>query len=249
MTRTRLLVVEHQATAPLGHLGERLRELDVEVELVGPDTGREVPQSLEGYDGLIVLGGFMGPIDDVEAPWLPATRSLLAEGVRTETPVLGICLGAQLLATATGGHVRQIPEGPEVGLSSVTFSESASADALFSGFTGDQQVVQWHWLEADRLPARARVLASSPACHNQVFRIGPRAWGVQFHPEALSTTVREWARLGSRDLDALHLDGEQIVREVEEAETDLARQFVGVADRFTAVMRSATPTGEFPIAA
>lgn len=233
MTAPRVLVVEHQRDAGLGLVGERLAHAGVLVDQVGPDVGREVPDSLDGYDGLIVLGGSMGPTDDERAPWLPATRQLLAEGVNRELPTLGICLGAQLLVTATGGRVGTMPTGPEVGLQTVTFDDSATGDPLFGGFAGAEvPAVQWHWLAAEALPAQTEVFASSAACATQAFRIGPRAWGVQFHPEALGDTARDWADDTGDDLVELGLDGDAVVDSVRSAETELRAAWSQVADRF-----------------
>lgn len=232
MTKARLLVVEHEADAGLGFLGERLRELGAEVVTTGPARDREVPGTVEGFDGLIVLGGSMGPTDDEAAPWLPATRRLLAEAVERELPTLGICLGAQLLATATGGHVREIPAGPEVGLHAVRLHEAAESDPLLGGLGEELPVVQWHWLEADRLPEGARVLASSPVCANQAYRLGSRAWGLQFHPEALGDTADAWTRFTGDDLAAHGLDPETVVREVRAAEPRLRGTWRVLADRF-----------------
>ena len=238
---TKVLVVEHEADAGLGLLGERFAEIGLEVETVGPDTGRAVPGTLDGYDGLIVLGGSMGPNDDVAAPWLPATRELLSAAVAAESPTLGICLGAQLLATATGGHVRRIPEAPEVGLGTVHLNDAAAADPLLQEFGGTVlPVVQWHWLEADVLPAGAELLASSEACRNQAFRIGSCAWGLQFHPEALGDTAQEWTSV--EDLTADGLDPEAVVRGVREAEQTLRVTWRALADRFARIVRAAPAT-------
>ncbi|MGK0714621.1 type 1 glutamine amidotransferase [Leucobacter sp. W1153] len=241
MSGARVLVVEHQSDAGLGLVGERLRESDVEIVTVGPDAGEPIPDSLQNFDALIVLGGSMGPTQDDVAPWLPATRKLLAEGVAEGLPTLGICLGAQLLATATGGHVRTMPGGPEVGVHGVHFHESAAQDPLFAGFAGDTlPAVQWHWLEADELPENTRVLASNSACPNQAFRIGERAWGVQFHPEALGDTAQDWADDGKGDLDEIGLEPEAVVGSVRAAEADLREAWSQVADRFIEVIRAST---------
>lgn len=238
MIGPRVLVVEHQSDAGLGLVGERLRGSNVEIVTVGPDAGESVPDTLDGFDGLIVLGGSMGPTEDGVAPWLPATRKLLADGVADGVPTLGICLGAQLLATATGGHVRTMPGGPEVGVHGVQFHESAAQDPLFAGFAGATlPAVQWHWLEADQLPDNASVLASNGACPNQAFRIGERAWGVQFHPEALGDTAQDWADDGKGDLDEIGLEPDAVVRSVRAAESDLREAWSQVADRFAEVIR------------
>lgn len=241
MSGARLLVVEHQGDAGLGLFGGRIAEQGVALEIVGPDAGAELPPSLDGFDGLIVLGGSMGPTDDDQAPWLPATRRLLAEGVARGIPTLGICLGAQLLVTATGGHVRTAPDGPEVGLHTVRFEAGAAGDPLFDGLAGaDVPAVQWHWLEADALPGEASVLASSPVCRNQAFRIGAAAWGVQFHPEALGGTAQDWVEEDRQSLVDLGLAEAEVVERVRAAEPELSRIWGSVAERFAALAERAT---------
>lgn len=237
-SRARVLVVEHQANAGIGHFAARLQEEGITLETVGPDAAVPVPGSLDGFDGLIVLGGAMGPTDDMAAPWLPATRALLLDGVARELPTLGICLGAQLLATATGGQVRTMPAGPEVGLTSVGFAPGAAGDPLFGDLAGDAvPTVQWHWLEAAELPAQAEVLASNAACRNQAFRVGAAAWGVQFHPEALTGTAEDWVVEEGDGLDALGLSGSDVVAEVRAAEPRLRELWGGIAARFAALIR------------
>ncbi len=231
----RLLVVEHEADAGLGFVGERLEDHPIEVVVVGPHTGNEVPDSIDGFSGLIVLGGSSGPTDDDIAPWLPATRQLLADAVEREVPTLGICLGAQLLATATGGRVQRMQQGPEVGVHEILVATSAHDDPLLGELAGKQiPVVQWHWLEADRLPEGAEVLASSTSCVNQAYRLGSSAWGVQFHPEALGDTAQDWTRV--EDLTQDGLDPDTVVRGVREAESRLRETWAGLADRFAALV-------------
>lgn len=235
----RILVVEHQGDAGIGFLGDQLRAHGVTLSVVGPDAGADVPENLDGVDGLIVLGGSMGPTDDEQAPWLPATRALLAGAVDQGLPTLGICLGAQLLTTAVGGRVHQMPQGPEVGLQTVRFAAEASADPLF-GALSDAAVpaLQWHWLEAERLPEGAQLLASSEGCTNQAFRLGERAWGVQFHPEALGDTALAWANDEPDELAGLGLDGATVVAEIRAAEPALRGVWGEVAGRFAEIVRA-----------
>lgn len=229
----RILVVEHQCDAGLGFLAERFAVLGARLHTVGPDTGFPVPGSLTGFDALIVLGGAMGPLDDVAAPWLPATRALMVQAVRENIPVLGVCLGAQLLAVACGGVVTPVVAGPEVGLHSIRFLSAAAADPLFAGFEYRVvPVVQWHWLECSRLPVDATLLAGSAACANQVFRVGDAAWGLQFHPEALGRSARAWREL--EDLAAVGLDAESVVAGVVGEERRLRDTWQCLADRFYA---------------
>jgi GMP synthase (glutamine-hydrolysing) len=107
-----IAVVVHEDHAGLGRLSDFGCRLDVR----RPDRGDPLPADLTGHDGLVVLGGSMAAWEDDVAPWLPATRRLLAEGVERGLPTLGVCLGAQLLALATGGRVERGGAGLEVGL-------------------------------------------------------------------------------------------------------------------------------------
>lgn len=236
MTR-RLLVVEHECDAGIGQFGERFARAGLEVVVVGPEAGAPLPENLSGFDALVVLGGSMGPTEDEAHPWLPAARRLLGEAVREGLPTLGICLGAQLLTTVIGGRVETMAAGPEVGLHTVRFSEAAASDELFGALAGTVvPVVQWHWLAAESLPPGAILLASSDQCAHQVFRVGPRAWAVQFHPEVLGATTRAWADESETELADLGLDADTLVGQVFDAEGALREVWGGVADRFAALV-------------
>ena len=189
----RALVVQHTAHEGLGNLLEWLPAAGLDVHPIHPYLGHRVPPSVEG-DALIVLGGPMGANDDNDAPWLPATRSLLATAIDDGVPTLGICLGAQLLAVAAGGEVARGGNGPELGLDEVVVP---TGDALLEA--GTLPVVQWHYDAVTQLPDGAELLASSAAYRVQAFRVGEVAWGLQFHVEAGADMVRDWARSDSAD--------------------------------------------------
>lgn len=182
-------VVQHTGSEGLGHLADWLPGFGVDVHPTHPYLGHRVPRSVEG-DALIVLGGPMGAYDDEVAPWLPEVRDLMASAVEDGVPTLGVCLGAQLLAVATGGEVQRGERGPELGLATV---QVHTTDELLDT-PGDLAVVQWHYDAVTRLPAEAVPLASSAVYENQAFRIGEVAWGVQFHVEATAEMVAQWAR-------------------------------------------------------
>lgn len=228
----RVLVVEHESNAGIGLIGERLVAAGVTSVTVGPDVRREIPRTAQEFDGVIVLGGLPGPADDDDAPWLPAARALIDWCLETEMPLLGVCLGAQMLAYTAGGTVGNVRNGPEVGLCRVEFTPAAGQDALLSGLAGSADAVQWHWLEIYELPGDAVLLGSSEKCPNQAFRLGPNAWGVQFHLEALASTVASWARSDRDDLRELGLTSAGVIDDLRRGEQRLRDTWATIADRW-----------------
>lgn len=233
-----ILVVEHEAAADAALIGDRVAAQGFRSVVVGPDRGASVPERAAGYAGVVVLGGSMGPTDDDVAPWLAATRELIRDCVATATPLLAVCLGAQLTAVALGGRVAALP-APEVGLLPVDVA--AGPDLLLGGLPARAPTLQWHWLHVTDPPPGAVVLASSPACLVQAFRVGERAWATQFHLEAVASTARTWARDEAEAVAALGLDPDQVVAEWENAAGEVEQVWATVIDRWLAVARDAWP--------
>jgi GMP synthase (glutamine-hydrolysing) len=156
------------------------------VRTVKPLAGQPLPEPDE-VAGAVVMGGPMN-VDEVERfPALALEREWLAEAVRRELPLLGICLGAQLLARALGAAVRP-GEAPEIGFAPVDVSDPD--DPVLGGLGPSTEVLHWHGDVFD-LPEGARSLASSALTEHQAFRTG-NAWGVLFHPEADLALVEAW---------------------------------------------------------
>jgi GMP synthase (glutamine-hydrolysing) len=218
----RALIVQHAAHEGLGRLLQWLPAVGLDVHPIHPYLGHRVPPSVEG-DALVVLGGPMGAYDDEVAPWLPATRALLATAIDDGVPTLGICLGAQLLAVAAGGEVARGSAGPELGFGEV--SVPVGDDLLAAGA---MPVVQWHYDTVTRLPDGAALLASSALYDVQAFRIGEVAWGLQFHVEATVDMVRDWAAVDGVPADVA--DG------VKFQEKALEAAGVGLAERFARII-------------
>ncbi|MEU8194750.1 type 1 glutamine amidotransferase [Microbispora amethystogenes] len=203
----RLLVIEHEAEAGLGYFAGWLEAAGVGVEVVRPYKGEAVPATAGG--GLLVLGGAAAAWDDEGYPWLPATRDLLARAVDGGVPVLGICLGAQLMTMACGGTVERGDAGPEIGLCEVERLPEAADDPLLSAppgvtapsgpvlpRTAPLRAVQYHYDAMTTLPPGAVRLATGARYANQAYRLGDRAWAVQFHPEATPAIFTSWAESG-----------------------------------------------------
>ena len=192
-----MLVVEPDGGCPLDRLGTWLAE-----ELPGADiltcrpwAGDPVP-ARSGADALLVLGGRMGAHDDDRHPWLPPLRRLLASAVDDAVPTLGICLGAQLLAAATGGAVERGDRGREAGVVDVRWTAAAVGDPLVGGLLdGPYPGPSMHQDAVTVLPPGSVWLGSTTDYPHQVFRVGTAAWGVQFHPEVSIGGFEAWARL------------------------------------------------------
>ena len=227
-----ILVIENDLDAPAAMVGRWLREAGAELEVCTPEIGQPVPADLTGYSALVVLGGAMNAYDDEAARWLPQVRRLLSEAVRTELPTLGICLGAQLLAVAAGGRVSEA-ETPEYGSQLVAKRQAAANDPLFRELPITPDVLQWHVDEVSELPPGAVLLASSPVCEVQAFRVGRLAWGTQFHIETTPEIVAEWARHDAELLDEYDLPA--ILERSARAHPDIAEAWQPVVAAFVAL--------------
>lgn len=195
---TRILVLEHDASDPLQRMQEWLADAGAQVEVLRLHGGDQVPTDLAGFDALISLGGEMGAHDDDIAPWLPAVRVLLATAVAARTPTLGICLGSQLLAVATGGTVTEGVDGPEIGAYLTAKRDASESDPLFDPLPMTPDVMQYHYDVVSTLPPGAVLLLSSTGYPHQAWRIGPAAWGLQFHIETTAEDLRAWGRSEAR---------------------------------------------------
>lgn len=180
-----ILVVRHE---PFEHLGRFAEILQLkQIPFLYKDLGE--PLALNACRGVIVMGGPQSANDSL--PGLVAELKLIEQAVAEGTPVLGICLGTQLIAKALGARVYPNPE-KEIGWAPVYFTDAASDDAVFSGIASPAMLFHWHGETFD-LPAGAQWLAYSDRCHHQAFRFGPNIYGVQFHPEITPEMIVDWS--------------------------------------------------------
>lgn len=217
---------EHWVAAGLG-------PLRLPVVVLDPRRGDTLPPP-HRISGAIVTGSH-AMVSHREA-WSEATGAWLAQLVAHGTPLLGICFGHQLLAHALGGEAGNHPGGPEVGTVSIELAPEAADDALLQGLPlrFDAQVV--HWQSALRLPQGAVRLAGNAYEPNQAFRIGPRAWGLQFHPEFDAETMRGYIDRTAEELRARGTDPAALRERVADTEisTGLLRRFARIAEEHEA---------------
>jgi GMP synthase (glutamine-hydrolysing) len=187
-----VLVVQPDSEGQPDRFGLWLEEVGAELSCVRPFQGDRVPEVVEA-DGLLVLGGDMGAGDDADHPWLADVRALMRNAVAAEVPTLGICLGGQLLAAATGGAVARGAAGMEAGVVEVVPRAAAEHDELMARLPWPLLQGSMHRDAITSLPRNAVWLAASSAYRHQAFRVGRRAWGVQFHPELSPARYRRWA--------------------------------------------------------
>lgn len=187
----RVLVIENFAGTPLGLVERALRETGAEIDLRKAYLGEPFPDTPRGNDGLVVLGGGQSALDDEDHPYLPGVAKLTRDFGEADKAVLGICLGAQLVARGHGA--KNILGRPiEFGWHEVRPTEAGLRDPVIAAIDGGSPTFHWH-TDTFTLPPGAAHLAASDMTENQAFRIGRAVYGIQFHLEADRPLVEEWS--------------------------------------------------------
>ncbi|MBE0467296.1 MAG: type 1 glutamine amidotransferase [Candidatus Desulforudis sp.] len=185
------LVIQNVAIEGVGILGPAMREAGWELDTRLMEGGNGyLPPTLSGYQALIVLGGPMNVYETDTYPYLQQVDELVAQGLETGIPMLGLCLGAQLLAKNLGASVVRNPV-KEIGWYSVQLTEAGTGSPLFAGLPERFPVFQWH---GDRfhIPQGAMHLATAPDCAEQAFSYNDRVFGLQFHLEVPTEMISTW---------------------------------------------------------
>lgn len=233
----RILVVEHQESCPAHLVGDWLEGVGCRLKVWRPGDG-DLP-ALTTYDGALVLGGDMGAHDDDTVWWLAPLKARVREAVAAGTPLLGICLGHQVVAAALGGTVARNPRGQTVGLQPVGWTEDAADDAWVRGRTSAEVAVHWNNDVVVDLPDGAVVLARTPGGEVQVARFGERVWGIQAHPEVDVPILRGWADSDRDDHVTMGIDQERVLAEIDAASAALTAHWRPLVERFAAIVGGA----------
>src|SRR5437764_8150034 len=202
----RVLAVVHGEEVRSGVFAEPVAAQGHELEEWSIARRPAPSRPLDAYAAVIVFGGSMHADEEDTHPWLLDEAELLRRFLDARKPVLGVCLGAQLLAKAAGAAVRRMPE-PEIGWHPVELTPAAAHDPLFARLPRRFEALQWHYYAFD-LPPRATELARNRVC-SQAFRLGDLAWAVQFHPEVTLAMVEGWLE----EPEEVEFDRESLRRE------------------------------------
>jgi GMP synthase-like glutamine amidotransferase len=228
----RVLSIVHELDAGAGVFGDPVAQLDTWV----PSSGDPPPN---GFDAVMVFGGSMHVDQNDGHPWLAPEKDFLRDLLERGTPILGVCLGCQLLAEAAGATPHRIEE-PEIGWYDIEITDAGAADPVLGPLAPSVELFEWHHYAAP-LPPGAALLARTPASV-QAFRVGGKpAWGLQFHAEVTRENLFGWldgwdkseAVHTALDPDAIRAASELRIEEQNEIGRRLAERFLAEAARAT----------------
>lgn len=232
----KVLVLQHTSPENLGTIADALTRGNVSHRYTHAFLNEPIPKDLEEFSGLVVMGGPMGVYDRDRYPFLKDELHLIELALKDKKPVLGVCLGAQLLAHALGAEVRRA-DRKEIGWHLVRLKEEGQADPLFAGV--EQSFFAYHWHgDVFDLPKGAVSLASSELTPHQAFRYGDNAYGFLCHLEITENIVREMIRTFSDELQQENLDGGWLMEKGEKHLPPLERISGTVFGRWTALVGS-----------
>ncbi len=189
----RVLVLQHSDESPLGIMAPVLAEAGIEAEVIHGENGCRLPADAQEACGMILLGGVMSANDDARCPHFPDLMALIRSFTEAAKPVLGLCLGGQLIARALGGRVVEQAKG-EFGFTALHGRPGVEADPLLAGLELPATIMQWH-NDHFTLPATATHLLESDTCAAQAFHGGGKTWGFQCHFEVDETILGRWSTL------------------------------------------------------
>lgn len=229
-----ITVIRNSAESGPGTLPRWIADQGADLRLVLADEGEPIPAAPD-LDAVVLLGGGLMPDADETHPWLPDERTLIRDCVDQGVPLLGICLGGQLIAHTFAGQVRADHGTPEHGAVQLRLHPERAGDPLFGPLPEVVPGIEHHRDQITRAPDGAVLLASTQACPLQAFRVGDRAWALQWHPEAPGSRVAQW---DPAEATAIGLDPDAVVAEaaalgpvLEETWSGMFASFIDLARR------------------
>jgi GMP synthase (glutamine-hydrolysing) len=221
-----VLIIVHVESEGPGTLGSFLDSFGVTVHLARAYYGERLPENIDGLQAIVSMGGPMNVYEEKEYPFLGDETILLRKAIAAGLPVLGICLGAQMIAKASGARVVRSPK-EELGWGKIFLTEAGQRDLLFMGVPETLEVLQWHG-DMFEIPEDGALIATGNDCPNQALRYR-NAFGLQFHVEVTREILADWF-VDSPDLD-------RILRRYDELKPDLDRHARQIYNNFISIIR------------
>ena len=218
-----IVIIKHISIEGPGIIGEFFKNMPWEVKGLELAKGDRLPQDLCGINAIISLGSPMSVYEKEKYPFLEVEDKFLKKAIKEEIPILGICLGSQLLAKACGAKVKKAKQ-EEVGWHKLSLTVDGKKDLLFQGLSNQLNVFEWH-RDTFEIPNNGTLLASSHHCRNQAFPYGRNGYGFQFHVEVTTDMIESWIDeyLNSDDETKI-TDAEKMLMETYEKKDQFVRQ-------------------------
>ncbi|MFZ2385369.1 MAG: type 1 glutamine amidotransferase [Candidatus Omnitrophota bacterium] len=217
-----ILIIKHIDIEGAGTLEDFFGNAGRSVSVINVSAGVRLPETLAGVEAVVCLGGPMNVYEEDKHPFLIKENSILKKALARRIPVLGICLGAQLLAKACGARVSKSPV-KEIGWYKILQTPDAKHDRLFSGLKEELSVFEWHE-DTFELPVGGILLAEGSACRNQAFRVGDNAYGIQFHIEVTPEMIETWISHYTKDGHPSQAAAVEMLRKSREDNNQFYRQ-------------------------
>jgi GMP synthase (glutamine-hydrolysing) len=201
MSKTpRILVIQHNLDDHLNELAAPIIEAGIKVDAWDVEHAAAPSNDISEYDGIVSLGAIAGVLEESEHAWMPIERKMFEQALELQIPLLGICFGSQLLASAAGAEIYKV-HTPEVGWTKVEMRSDAPADEVMSALGDAPEVFHFHYDTFD-LPQGAELYGVTGDI-KQAFKVGPKAWGMQFHIEVGLAAMYSWFATYGREFEKL----------------------------------------------
>ncbi len=222
-----ILIFQHHDIGTPGRLGLTLRDHGFKLRIVRPDKGDPIPPDLDDVDGIVALGGPQNVDENLSSggsrwPWMAKEMDLLRQAHERALPIVGICLGHQMIAAALGGEVAKMDKS-EQGFHDVTIGPPGHTDTILAGIRWTFPAFQSHGRQVTKAPPGAAILASSKQCKIQSFRLGLRTYGFQWHFECDRAGVDALLKASANQLADSGLNAESAAKQAEEKYPVFAR--------------------------
>ena len=228
-----ILIIKHIGIEGPGSIEEFFRNTAWNLKIINLDKGEKLP-GLGDKEAIISLGGPMNVYAEDKFLFLKEEDTFLRKAIKEEIPILGICLGAQILAKVCNAKVKKA-KTKEVGWYKVSLTDAGRAEPLFMGLPKELTVFEWHE-DTFEIPKGAQLLAESESCPNQVFRFGRNAYGMQFHIEVTPDMVESWLNQYAKG-EVAEVDGKDMLIEAYKRNETFHRQADLIYLNFTRIIR------------